>query len=54
MEQNSFSFFSFFSWSVLLVMCSRCTSGLIATPLKNTKAVVMTINNIKENTYINI
>lgn len=51
MERNSFSLVSFFSWSVLLVIRSRHTSGLTATPLKNTKAVVVTINNIKENIY---
>lgn len=50
MEQNSFFFI--FQLGSLLMICNK-SSGLIATLLKNRKAVAMTIN-IKENIYINI
>lgn len=38
----------FLVYPVLSIIRSRCTSGLIATPLKNTKAVALTLNNIEK------
>lgn len=53
-KSNPYRIYSplFLSCPALLVICSRCTCGLIATPLKNTKAAILILNNIEESICI--
>lgn len=47
-SETNFLLLLVFGCLLLSVICSRCTGGFIKTSLKNTEAVVMTLNNTGE------